>query len=141
MKARLIITDDNGHTLEGEIHLRSSAGQKHDVSAKSQRQQQPKTAVKSFDFDLQERAFFKRYAGELSGPKKFVLLVAYIGKGSLGHEVALKDIEPLWNRMTTFMGGEFNRFYSNVARENDWVATSKKGVYKLRPSWLDALEP
>jgi hypothetical protein len=36
------------------------------------------------------------------------------------------------------MAGDFNRFYSSAARENDWVDTKKPGVYFLRPSWGSA---
>jgi hypothetical protein len=44
------------------------------------------------DFDANERAFVKAHARGLSGPKKFVLLVAYLVKGKVGAEVELKEV-------------------------------------------------
>lgn len=134
MKARIIIEDDSGHTLVGDVvfqsaRVRQSTGK---LTAKPTRVVQP-----SFDFSMQERAFVKRHANGLSGPRKFVLLVAYFSKGKVGQDVLLRDIEIAWNRMTApaLMAGKFNRFYSNAARVNDWVETKKSGVYSLRPSW------
>lgn len=94
-------------------------------------------AVADLDFDAGERAFTKAHAKGLSGPKKFVLLVAFLAKGKVGAEVQLKGVEKLWNRMTALLDGKFNRFYSGSARDNGWVNTKKAGTYILRPSWKD----
>jgi hypothetical protein len=96
----------------------------------------------AFDFDDNIRAFVKRHAGGFSGPQKFVLLLAYVSKGKVGVEIPLSVIEGHWNRMTSIslLGGRFNRFYTNSAKESGWVNSPKKGFYVLRPSWADILK-
>jgi hypothetical protein len=92
------------------------------------------------DFGKSERAFIKAYAKGLSGTRKFVLLVAYTAKGQVGKEVELNDVSKRWNKMTALLGGKFNRFFSNTAKDDGWVDTRKKGTYVLTSSWKDALE-
>lgn len=96
-------------------------------------------APRDLDFDAHEKAFIKAHARQLGGPKKFVLLLAYMAKGQAGKEVQLKDIEKRWNKMTSksLMDGKFNSFYPNKAKEGGWANTTKQGVYVLRPSWQD----
>ena len=140
MKARITIIDDHGNTLEGDVELVPSVAHLRALGTRIE----PRYRVsRPLDFGMQERAFIKRNAAGLSGPKKFVLLVAYLAKGNLGREVLLKDVAQHWNRMTapSLLGGKFNRFYSNSSRENDWVETKKPGVYSLRPSWHAAIKP
>lgn len=98
-----------------------------------------KLAPTKLDFDAHERAFIKAHAWQLSGPRKFVLLLAYMTKGQAGKEVQLKDIEKHWNKMTApnLLDGNFNRFYTNSAKESGWVNTKKQGIYFLRPQWRD----
>jgi len=93
------------------------------------------------DFDANQRAFVKAYARDLSGPKKFVLLVAYLAKGKIGTEVEVKEVEKHWNKMTApnLLDGKFNSFYTSAAKEQGWVNTKKYGVYVLRPRWREAL--
>jgi hypothetical protein len=89
------------------------------------------------DFTQPLRPFIKRHAKEMSGPKKFTLVLSWLAKGDLKKEVALKDIHKQWDRMTTrsLLGMEFNRFYAGQAKDNDWVESKKQGFYNLRPSW------
>jgi len=104
----------------------------------------PKEAVKDksltvdMDFSLNARAFFKRYVSGLSGPNKFVLVVTFLAKGDLAHEVSLEVIEAEWKRASGILGGDFQRMYSTRAKENDWVDCPKKGIYVLRPDWNKA---
>ena len=50
----------------------------------------------SVHFEMNERAFIKRYARKLgNGPKKFVLVLAYLAKGDASKEVSLNEIEQL----------------------------------------------
>lgn len=91
------------------------------------------------DFSLPMRPFVKRYVTGLSGPKKFTLLTAYLVSEDTQREVTLADIERAWNSMTSLMGMKFNRFFSQQAKDNGWVETKKKGVYTLRPSWIEIL--
>jgi hypothetical protein len=99
-------------------------------------------APRDLDFEAHERAFIKAHARTLSGPKKFVLLLAYMTKGQAGKEIQLKDVEKHWNKMTSksLMDGKFNSFYPNKAKESGWVNTTKQGVYVLRPSWTQVLK-
>lgn len=94
-------------------------------------------SVFSPDFSLPIRPFIKRYAGNLSGPKKFTLLLARMTLGDLKKEIPLIQIEQNWNKMNSLMGVGFNRFYTQQAKDNGWVDTSKKGFYNLRSSWIE----
>lgn len=91
------------------------------------------------DFSLPLRPFIKKYVAGLSGPKKFTLLTARLVEGDTNKEISLVEVEKAWNSMTALMGMKFNRFFSQQAKDNDWVETKKKGAYKLRPSWAEAL--
>jgi hypothetical protein len=92
------------------------------------------------DFDKPVRPFMKSYAKGLSGPKKFALLLSWLGKGDLKKEVALSEIEKRWNGMTAILEMEFNRFFAAEAKDNDWVESKKRGQYNLRPAWRDILK-
>jgi hypothetical protein len=108
-------------------------------SGKGSSDSRPDARGAKLDFDSNIRAFVKKHARRFSGPQKFALLVAYVSKGIVGSEVPLNVIEQHWNKMTSssLLGGRFNRFYSNSAKENGWVNSPKKGFYVLRPSWAD----
>lgn len=92
------------------------------------------------DFSMSLRAFANKHAKGLSGPQKFVLLLARLASGDKSQSIPLGTISAEWDKMTSILGGRFNRFYSNQARERDWVATTKAGSYHLRPNWLEAIE-
>lgn len=108
---------------------------------KSSSKQIKKTIVSpaKIDFDIPIRAFIKKYAKGMSGPKKFTLLLSWFVKGDLKKEMSLKELEKNWNKMTakSLLRGKFNRFYPAEARANDWVDLRIKGFYNLRPSWSD----
>ena len=89
------------------------------------------------NFSLNVRAFVKKYAKQLSGPKKFVLILAYLAKGQINKEIPLADIERLWERMTGLIGIDFSRTYALRAKENGWVNSTKQGVYILTDSWKE----
>jgi len=91
------------------------------------------------DFEKGFRSFAKTYGKGLSGPRKFVVVVAWLGKGSADKQVRLADAESKW-RKTTALLGSFNRKFTVVARENDWVETKRTGYYNLRPSWQEAFQ-
>lgn len=92
---------------------------------------------RDIDFEIPIRAFVKKYSKGLSGDRKFTLLVAYLSKGEFKREILLDEIENNWNKMKSkkLLGMQFNRYYSGVAKENDWVETKKHGIYSLRPLW------
>lgn len=112
------------------------------LASKGELRRPSKSTPKALDFHLPERAFVRAYARHLSGPKKFVLLLAYLAKGKISVDVRLRDVEKHWNRMTSpsLLAGKFNRFYSNTARERGWVDTKKAGIYVLRPTWAEVLK-
>lgn len=96
----------------------------------------------SVRFDMNERAFVKRHVKPLSGgPKKFVLLLAFLTKGDTDKEMELSEIERLWNKTSskTLLGMKFNRFFPTTAKENGWVNSRKRGFYQLERSWKDVL--
>jgi hypothetical protein len=90
------------------------------------------------NYSLNERAFVKRYATKKSGPEKFTLMVAYLIKGKVGETVLLDTIQKHWNKMKSMLG-EFNRFYPNQAKTNNWVDTEGRGKYKLTDEWTQIL--
>lgn len=95
--------------------------------------------VKDIDFDLPERAFFNRYAQNLSGPERFALMVAYLAKGDVSKEILSRDVEDRWSKMTSFLG-IFNRAHPTRAKDRDLVNSPKKGIYHLRPNWREILQ-
>lgn len=96
-----------------------------------------KSKSPEIDFGFPIRPFMKQNAKNMSGPKKFTLLVAYLAKGDNNKQVLLSEITQEWNRMTAghLLGLKFNRYFSAAAKDQDWVETKKKGFYNLRPSW------
>jgi hypothetical protein len=97
---------------------------------------------RNIDFGIPIRGFIKKYSKNLSGPKKFALLVAYFSKGELKKETLLDEIEKNWNKMKSqeLLGMKFNTTYAVRAKENDWVEAKKHGVYSLRPLWKEIFE-
>lgn len=93
------------------------------------------------DFEIPLRPFIKRYAMGLSGPKKFVLLLARLTKGDENKEILLAELRAQWDKMkgASLLGLKFNRFYSAEAHENNWVESTGRGMYKLRPEWRKIL--
>ena len=92
------------------------------------------------DLNMPLRAFAKRHAKGRGGPAKFTILLARLVEGVESKTIPLSTIADEWSKMTSILGGGFNRFYSNQARERDWVTTTKTGNYQLRPSWREALK-
>lgn len=92
------------------------------------------------DFSKPVRPFMKTYSKNLSGPKKFVLLLAWLTKGDLKKQVLQSEIQRHWARMTAILEMDFNRFFPANAKDRDWVEAKTKGLYNLRPSWSEALK-
>lgn len=90
------------------------------------------------DFSLNEKHFIKTHANEMSGPKKFTLLLAFIVKGRLDESVETNVIKAKWNKMKAknLMGYAFNSKYPNEAKTAGWVDSKKHGTYHLRASWM-----
>ncbi len=100
-----------------------------------------KTKNQKLDFLINIRAFVKRFVADKSGPKKFVLLLAYLAKSEIGKNVALGDIRKEWNRMSgKNLLGKFNRFYPNEAKTQGWIDSKEYGTYCLADSWQKSYE-
>lgn len=99
-----------------------------------------KTVETDVDFSLNERTFVKRYAVEKSGPKKFVLLLAYFSKGEVNKNIELSELKKHWNKMTAkTLLGKFNMFYPNDAKTRGWIDSKEYGNYSLTNEWKNVL--
>jgi hypothetical protein len=98
-----------------------------------------KVSKQLLDFSLNDRAFIKKYGKNLSGPKKFVLLVAYIARGGINNVVESKEITKKWNKVSSFMGGKSQKNFGTRAKENGWLNSPKYGSYVLSKNWGDIL--
>ena len=102
--------------------------------------EQSTSLLREVDFNMNERAFIKKYSKGMSGSKKFVLVLAYIVKDKVGLEKSLNEIKGQWNKMTSLLKGKFNRYYSATAKENNWVDSKKTGFYHLTLNWKDIFQ-
>lgn len=100
------------------------------------------TSKLDLDFDMNPRAFLKLHSNilKLSGPRKFVLIVAYLVKGDESIVKTMNEINTLWDRVRGIMGGELKSMYVTRARESDWIDSPKAGTYQLRPRWREIFE-
>ena len=148
MKAMIVFTDDDGNTWEHELplvaHRRVGQGPQGPRGARAKRDEARKPPrsrqTAELDFSLPIRPFIKRYAKGVSGPRRFAILVAHLAKGDVKAEIAFKDIEKQWNKMTQLMGGRFNPAHASRAKDNGWVDSPRHGVYKLLGGWGGALD-
>ena len=93
------------------------------------------------DFSINIRAFARRFVADKSGPKRFVLLLAYLAKGEVGKDVELGVIRKEWDTMSAkSLLGKFNRFYPNEAKTQGWIDSSKYGIYCLGDSWQEVCQ-
>lgn len=102
----------------------------------------PTSAPDKLDWNLNERAFVSKYAGDLtSGTEKFVLLVAYLAKGDEQAKISLKDVQQLWGKMTasSLLGMKYNAKYPTEAKTRGWVNSPAKGAYELAYGWEEVL--
>ncbi len=106
----------------------------------------PKIKMASFEkisFDMGERAFIRKYSKKMSGPKKFVLLLSYLVKGEIGQEISVDEVEKHWNKLKSVLKAkkgekmEFNGYYANEAKNNNWVDSKKFGSYFLTKEWIN----
>jgi hypothetical protein len=90
------------------------------------------------DFTTPARPFMKPFV-ELSGAKKFALLLAWMAKGDLDKQVPLSEVESLWSSMSGMLNVKFNRKFTSDAKDSDWVESRRTGFYNLRPNWKQVL--
>jgi hypothetical protein len=139
MRIHVQLFDDNDLLVaEGDANLGLASATKG--TQKPFAQGAPKRARGAdIDFSLPERAFFKKYSSSLSGPKQFVLMLAYLSQGKVGHEVALSEIKNRWSKMTSILQNDFNPSFTNAAKEGGWVDVKKRGIYVLHSKWSEIL--
>ena len=115
----------------------SEVGEKHSIKLKQSKVVRPSSVRGNLklDFSMSPRAFIKRYAKGMGGPKKFTLLLAYLTKCDANKIIKLEEIKKYWSK--GLFGGKINSFYSTQAKSNDWIDSRKKEEYSLRPSWRD----
>jgi hypothetical protein len=141
MKVRISVTGDDGRVFEGEADLAPRGrGPSNPAVARKPPKAKPddKKPPATLSFAMNPRAFMKKYARDLSGDRKFTMLVSRLAKGSASTEVAFDAVKGQWEKMTGVIG-KFNPAYSLRARENGWVDTKKAGIYVLTPEWKGAL--
>jgi len=140
MKAKITVTDDRGNTFSGEAELapaRSSS--RTPPPARTSLPSSKKTSQASIDFTLSNRAFAKRHVTKrTSGPRKFVILLAWIAKGITGSQVQADRITKEWAKVRGPMGGKYQRVFATRAKDEGWIDSPKQGVFTLRPSWKEA---
>lgn len=88
------------------------------------------------DFGLNERAFADRYIKGKSPAIRFAMLVAYLAKGDVTHEVSYDEIKTTWSRMTSIIKN-FNPKYTTAAKTAGYVDSPRTSIYVLSPGWED----
>jgi len=140
MKVNIILTDDSGKTYSGEVELTTSG--RHPQGRRSKPAAgAPPTARRepSIDLSLGDRAFIRRHVTrETSGPRKFVILLAWMAKGNAGKEIAVEDLSKKWAKVKGPMGGQYQTVYATRAKDSGWVDSPKQGIYSLRAIWREA---
>jgi hypothetical protein len=138
MRVDLVLTMDDGRVLRGATDLSAETAVREIGMV---RPEGVGAGHPQFDFRLPTRAFMKKYSGELSGPKKLTLLVAYLSKGQTDQPVARAAVERVWKKMAGLLGGGYNAAYDTRARDNGWISSPKAGVFQLLNGWFEAIEP
>lgn len=92
--------------------------------------------IGKLNFKLNSRAFFKKYGKGLSGPKRFVLVVAYLAKGNKQSDITSDEVKNCWNKHQKLLGGKLTTgVYGTRAKEDGWLDAAKNGSYHLTDSW------
>ncbi|MFA6432309.1 MAG: hypothetical protein WCV82_00615 [Candidatus Paceibacterota bacterium] len=90
----------------------------------------------TINFNQNNRAFFKKYIGDMTGPEKYTLTLAFCAKGKIGLPVESEKINNLWNKLFVIFGGKLtSRTYATRAKEKGWIDSNKHGEYFLRDQW------
>jgi hypothetical protein len=138
MKVHIRVDFGAGKLLEGSATLKPVGTGNTPAPAASH----PSThrPTKRPDFTLPLRAFVITCGGrKMTGPAKFVLVVAGLTKGDTKVAVGTETIKKAWSKMTEPLGGTFNAAYPTRAKDKAWVESPKKGSYKLRETWTSIL--
>src|SRR3989339_6979 len=100
-----------------------------------------KEVKQELNFNLNPRAFVTRFVADKSGPKKFVLVIAYLAKGKQANNIKVVQIKEMWEKMKAkTLLGKYNDFYPNSALTRGWVNSIKYGSYCLTNEWKDVIK-
>lgn len=141
MRVHIVVTTDDGIPYEGDLELVASSSSVApapggNVSVKAT--VTPPVAGEP-DFELPVRAFVKRHAKNLSGPRKYAVLVARLCGGTVGQTVSPREVERQWRSMTEPMGGDYNPAYASRAKNEGWVDAPDRNSIVLLKHWTNAL--
>ncbi len=139
MRATIIVTGDDGRTMEGEVDLVPVKARRARAVERRKPVATPAVSDAALDFGLPRRAFLKEHAGD-SGPKRFAALVAHIAGGKVGTEVALDTVKSEWGRNKGVLRGDFQSMYVTRSKENGYTDSAKRGTVVLRKDWRKALK-
>ena len=118
------------------VGMSSLSNMKHKLTAKY-----VPTKAEPLKFNMSGSAFMKKYLTKrMNGPKKFTLILAYLAKGDIAHNIELNKIEKIWTKMTRLIKKKYNRSDSIGARDNGWVDTKGHGLYHLCDSWQEIFD-
>jgi hypothetical protein len=138
MRVKIVVEDDDGSIYEAEANMiKSQKVLIKDFKNKTVSKKHPEKHT--IDYDLPIRAFIKQYAKELSGSRKFTLLVAYFAKGDEKGNVKIDLIEKNWKKMQAkhLLGIKYSLAHSGRAIEEGWLNTKSRGEYYLMPKWKE----
>lgn len=134
MRVTVVVMDDQGQEYGGEANLRPvdapAAVASHSAASAN--------TASDLSFDLPVRPFMKRFGADMSGPKRFVLLLAHMAHGATGTPIQISELHKAWKTMVGMMG-DFNTAYPTRAKDNGWVDATKQGTYTLLPGWMEIL--
>jgi hypothetical protein len=134
MRVSVVVMDDSGQAFGGEANLKLV-----ETATPTPRQSVTSPGTPELvDFDLPIRPFMKRFGTNLSGPKRFVLLLAHMAHGAIGTPVQISELQRLWKTMVGIIG-DFNTAYPTRAKDSGWVDSPRPGVYTLLSGWTEIL--
>jgi hypothetical protein len=140
MRVKIVVTNDEGQTFEGEADL-APAGRRRGRPTPARATAMPAAAIEAkVDLGLPLRAFLKKYATG-GGPRKFAMLLARLTGGKTGVEVTRETVEKEWARNKGVLGGGFQGMYTTRSKEEGWTDAGKtRGTFVLRSDWHGALK-
>lgn len=130
MKVHITITDDKGAAFEGNAEL-TRVSRNTKASRAVVKTHTVLHSASKVSFSLNSRAFMNKYAKDMSGSRKFTLLLARLAHGKVGQEISGDEISSTWNRMKSILGGPYNAAHATRAKAEGWVNSSKWGHYAL----------
>src|ERR1700683_995691 len=124
MRINVVVMDDQGQAYGGEAHLKVFDHSTPDMPPYAM----AAAALSDADYELPLRPFIKRFGAKMSGPKRFVLLLAHLAHGKTGIPVQVAELQKAWNSMVGMMG-VFNTAYPTRAKDNGWGGATTARSY------------